>query len=143
MQYDYDLLGNRVHQASMDAGERWTLSDVAGKPIRSWDAAGSCGGRRTTLYAVHGTLRTAKGTGGAGREDGIRRKPGRLQQNHRDGLGSSTAPASSRTSGTTSKATCCSSQRELLQDYKERVNWLQNPACSKREGSRAARHTTR
>src|SRR5262249_20650843 len=38
MRYDYDLLGNRIHQASMEAGERWTLSDAVGKPIRAWDS---------------------------------------------------------------------------------------------------------
>ncbi len=38
MRYDYDMLGNRVHQASMEAGERWMLSDVAGNPIRAWDS---------------------------------------------------------------------------------------------------------
>ena len=38
MQYDYDMLSNRIHQASMDAGERWMLNDVMGKPIRSWDS---------------------------------------------------------------------------------------------------------
>lgn len=38
--YDYDLLGNRIHQASMDAGERWMLSDVLGQPIRAWDSRG-------------------------------------------------------------------------------------------------------
>lgn len=40
MRYDYDLLGNRIHQSSMDAGDRWMLNDVAGKPIRSWDGRG-------------------------------------------------------------------------------------------------------
>ena len=40
MRYDHDLLGNRIHQASMDAGERWMLNDVTGKPIRSWDSRG-------------------------------------------------------------------------------------------------------
>ena len=38
MRYDYDMLGNRIHQSSMDAGERWVLSDVTGKPIRAWDS---------------------------------------------------------------------------------------------------------
>jgi YD repeat-containing protein len=38
MRYDYDLLGNRIHQASMEAGRRWTLDDVAGKTIRAWDS---------------------------------------------------------------------------------------------------------
>jgi RHS repeat-associated protein len=37
MCYDYDMLGNRIHQFSMEAGARWTLSDVAGNPIRAWD----------------------------------------------------------------------------------------------------------
>jgi RHS repeat-associated protein len=37
MRYDYDMLGTRLHQASMEAGERWMLTDVAGKPIRAWN----------------------------------------------------------------------------------------------------------
>ena len=35
MCYDYDMLGNRIHQISMDAGARWMLSDAAAKPIRA------------------------------------------------------------------------------------------------------------
>ncbi len=38
MLYDYDLLGNVIHQHSMDAGERWLLNNVAGNPIRRWDS---------------------------------------------------------------------------------------------------------
>jgi RHS repeat-associated protein len=38
MRYDYDMLGNRIHQSSMEAGQRWMLNDVTGKPIRSWDS---------------------------------------------------------------------------------------------------------
>ena len=38
MRYDYDMLGTRIHQASMEAGERWMLNDVAGKPICAWDS---------------------------------------------------------------------------------------------------------
>src|SRR4030095_2884390 len=33
-----DLLGQRIHQAGMDAGERWRLDDVAGKPLYAWDS---------------------------------------------------------------------------------------------------------
>ncbi len=40
MRYDYDLLGNRIHQASMEAGERWALNDVVGNQIRAWDSRG-------------------------------------------------------------------------------------------------------
>ena len=38
MRYDYDLLGNRIHQASMEAGERWTLNDVSRKVLYGWDS---------------------------------------------------------------------------------------------------------
>jgi RHS repeat-associated protein len=40
MRYAYDMLGNRIHQSSMEAGARWMLNDVAGKPIRAWDSRG-------------------------------------------------------------------------------------------------------
>jgi RHS repeat-associated protein len=38
MRYDHDMLGNQIHQASMEAGERWMLNDVAGQPSRAWDS---------------------------------------------------------------------------------------------------------
>jgi RHS repeat-associated protein len=38
MRYDYDLLGSRIHQASMEAGKRWMLNDVVGQPIYAWDS---------------------------------------------------------------------------------------------------------
>jgi hypothetical protein len=40
MRYDYDMLGSPIHQTSMEAGERWTLNDVAGSPFRAWDSRG-------------------------------------------------------------------------------------------------------
>src|SRR5262249_17422341 len=38
MIYDYDMLSQQVHQVSMDAGERWMLNNVVGKPVRAWDS---------------------------------------------------------------------------------------------------------
>jgi RHS repeat-associated protein len=38
--YAYDVLSNRIHQTSLDSGPRWTISDAAGKPLRSWDGRG-------------------------------------------------------------------------------------------------------
>ncbi|MBS0423447.1 MAG: toxin [Proteobacteria bacterium] len=38
MRYDYDMLGTRIHQASMEAGERWLLNDAMGKPLYAWDS---------------------------------------------------------------------------------------------------------
>lgn len=40
MCYSYDMLGSRIHQHSMEAGARWMLNDVAGKPVRAWDSRG-------------------------------------------------------------------------------------------------------
>ena len=49
MQYAYCAVGpeqqeegasNRIHQLSMEAGARWTLNDVTGNPIRTWDSRG-------------------------------------------------------------------------------------------------------
>lgn len=37
---DFDMLGTRVHSASMEAGERWMLNDVAAKPIYGWNSRG-------------------------------------------------------------------------------------------------------
>ncbi len=38
MRYDYDLLGTRARQRSMEAGERRILRDVAGKSTYGWDS---------------------------------------------------------------------------------------------------------
>lgn len=38
IRYDYDMLGNRISQHSMEGGSRWILKDVVGKPIRAWDS---------------------------------------------------------------------------------------------------------
>ena len=45
MRYDYSIAGpekgkeaaSRIHQVSMDAGQRWMLHNVVGNPLRSWD----------------------------------------------------------------------------------------------------------
>ncbi|MFN8484247.1 MAG: SpvB/TcaC N-terminal domain-containing protein [Anaerolineae bacterium] len=40
MRYAYDMLDTPLFQFSMEAGRRWILTDVAGKPIRAWDSRG-------------------------------------------------------------------------------------------------------
>ena len=55
MVYDHDMLGNRIHQSSMEAGERWVLNDATGKPIRAWDSRGHA--FRTDYDALHRPLR--------------------------------------------------------------------------------------
>ncbi|BBB92590.1 MAG TPA: SpvB/TcaC N-terminal domain-containing protein [Methylomusa anaerophila] len=40
MQYKYDMLGSKVYQRSMDAGQRWLLMNILGNPLRTWDERG-------------------------------------------------------------------------------------------------------
>ena len=40
MRYDYDMLSTRIHQASMEAGERWMLNDAGGKLVYTWNSRG-------------------------------------------------------------------------------------------------------
>lgn len=47
MRFDYNLLGVRTNQTSMEAGARWILNDVTGQPIRVWDSRGHT---VTTIY---------------------------------------------------------------------------------------------
>lgn len=63
MRYDHDLLGNQIHSDSIDAGERWSLGDAAGRPLYTWDSRGH---RIRTGYDVLGRpveshLRTGAG----------------------------------------------------------------------------------
>lgn len=37
MLFEYDMLGNKVYQRSMDAGQRWLLINIMGNPLRTWD----------------------------------------------------------------------------------------------------------
>jgi RHS repeat-associated protein len=47
MLYDYNMLGTRIHQASMEGGQRWTLADITGKHLCAWDSRGHT---HTTTY---------------------------------------------------------------------------------------------
>ena len=40
LRYDYNMLGDVIHHASMEAGERWMLNDVSGNAIRAFDSRG-------------------------------------------------------------------------------------------------------
>jgi RHS repeat-associated protein len=42
MTYDYNMLSSRLHQSSVDAGDRWMLNDATGKPLVGWDSRDHC-----------------------------------------------------------------------------------------------------
>ena len=131
MRYDYDLLGNVIHQASMEAGERWMLADVAGNLIRAWDS------RRFLRRMTYDELR--RPTGLHVTENGLERLAERTvygeslgdAANHRtrvhrvfDGAGIVTSTAYDF------KGNPRESRRDLLPNYKQAVDWRQNPATS-------------
>lgn len=131
MRYDYDLLGNRIHQASMEAGERWMLSDAAGRPIRAWDSRHFL--RRWTydelrrliglFVSENGTERLAERTVyGEGQGDAANHR-GQIFQRY-DSAGVTTNV------GYDFKGNLREHKRELLPSYELAVNWLQNPAAT-------------
>jgi RHS repeat-associated protein len=128
---DYDMLGNRIHQASMEAGERWMLSDIIGKSIRAWDSRGF-----THRHAYDELRRPVELLV---TEDGVERLAERTvygegqgsSNNHRgrmfqifDGAGVVTSEAYDF------KGNLKSSRRDLLPDYTDDVDWAQDPIAN-------------
>ena len=50
----YDIAGNLLYQYSMDAGDRWMLNDVTGKPLYAWDSRNNI--LHTTYDPLHRPL---------------------------------------------------------------------------------------
>ena len=128
MRYDYDMLGNRIHQASMEAGERWMLNDVAGKPLYAWDS------RDHRFRTAYDPLRRPTDSflrEGAGAEllvgrsvyGETRPNPEAEQPARQGGSSSSIRPASSPATPTTSRATCCAASASSRSDYKTTLDW--------------------
>lgn len=133
MRYTHDLTGTLAYQASMEAGERWVLSDVAGQPIRSWDAR-SCT-RRVTYDELRRPTALFVSDGG----------PERLA--HRTVYGEESGDAGNHRTrvfrefddgGVVSsdaydyKGNLLASGRRYLVDYKNPVDWQSAPAVEDR-----------
>jgi RHS repeat-associated protein len=56
MKMDYDLTGRQIHLSSMEAGERWVVSDVLSKALYTWDS------RLHQAHTVYDALRRAVNT---------------------------------------------------------------------------------
>jgi len=149
MRSRYDMLGQQIHQASMEAGERWMLGDVAGKPIRAWDSRGHNSVtaydalRRPVEQYVRGTTadsdpRTLNrnilvdkieyGEGQANAEPlNLRTRVYR----HSDSAGVATNaalnPVNNRAEAFDFKGNLLRSTRQLVTDYKAIPDWLLNP----------------
>ena len=147
MRYDYTMLGTKLHQASMEAGERWMLNDATGKPIRAWD-------NRLYVFsneydALHRPLRSYV-QGGDPSEPNAKLYPQKIQfartlygdssdtgltplqqtqanlrgkvYRHFDGAGAATTDLYDF------KGNPLQSARQFASDYKNAPDWSQNPA---------------
>ena len=145
MRCDYDLLRNRIHQSSMEAGERWMLNDVTGKPLRVWDS------RRFLRRMTYDALRRPTGlyvTDPAGAERlAVRTVYGEAQgdaQNLRGRVYQIFDDAGIVTSvGYDFKGNLLESRRDLVRVTAQPTDWLHSPAGERRQLSRAGRRTTR
>ena len=142
MTYDYDLLGGQIHQASMEAGDRWMLNNVVGKPIRMWDSRNHV--LRTTYDALQRPMQLFVKTGsdpeilaeqtvyGEGQGDATNHR-GQIYQ-HFDSAGVATNGSFDF------KGNLVSSTRQLVQDYKTIPDWSSNPALETEVFSSSSRY---
>jgi RHS repeat-associated protein len=131
MRYDFDMLSSPIHQASMEAGERWMLNNVAGNPIRTWDSRYF--NRRMTYDALQRPLELfVTDTNGAEflaeKTEYGESMPDPEMTNHRlkpwkvyDGAGVLVSDSYDF------KGNLKISKRQLLPDYKVQVDWSLNP----------------
>lgn len=142
MRYNYDLLGHRIHQASMEAGERWMLNNVAGKPIRMSDSRNhvlrttyDALQRPTQLFVKTGSdpeILTEKTVYGEGQGDAKNHR-GRIYQ-HFDSAGVTTNEEFDF------KGNLASSKRQLVQNYKTIPDLSSNPALETEVFSSSTRY---
>lgn len=126
---DYDVAGTRLHEAGLEAGERWALADVAGNPVRAWDS------RRHDLRSGYDALRRPRQThlrtaGGVelrvletfyGEPEGpARNLRGRVHRQF-DQAGVAT------NAGYDFKGNLVEATRRLLAEYRHTVDWAASP----------------
>jgi RHS repeat-associated protein len=149
VRYAYDMLGNRIHQSSMEAGQRWMLNDVAGKSIRSWDSRGHNAIttydalRRPVRQFVRGTtadsdprtrnrdLLVDRVEYGEDRSDAAALNLRTRISRHSDGAGVVTnvvvSPLNNQPEAYDFKGNQLRTSRQFLADYTAIPDWLQNP----------------
>jgi RHS repeat-associated protein len=132
MRYDFDMLGATILHSSMEAGERWTLNDVAGQTAFAWDSRAHR--MRSTFDALRRPLdsflqegsdperligRTVYGESVVNPEASNLR--GRVFQQF-DQTGVMTSEAYDF------KGNLLSGRRRLAQEYKTTIDWSATPA---------------
>jgi RHS repeat-associated protein len=132
MTYDYDMLGTRIRQLSVDAGERWMLNDVGGKPLLAWDQRDhrirrefDAARRPLNLWVQTGSnpeVLAEQAVYGEKQASAVANNlRGKLIQQF-DGVGVATITKFDF------KGNPLASSRQALVDYKDPVDWSQSPA---------------
>ena len=131
MTYAYDLVSNRIHQSSADAGQRWSLVEIAKKPLRTWDSRGyrfryeyDALRRQTALFVRNENTAeklAEKIVYGEGQYNDLARNlRGKLFQ-HLDAAGIAA------NNSFDFKGNLLSGSRQLLRDYHDEVDWSSSP----------------
>jgi RHS repeat-associated protein len=130
--YDYNVRKNRIHQASMEAGERWMLSDVIGKSLYGWDNRSH---RFRTAYDLIRRPTDSFLRDGVNSEILVARtiygesRPNPEANNLRSKVVELHDQAGVLTSGEYDfKSNLLTSSRQLLQNYQDETDWSQSPA---------------
>ena len=134
--YAYDLVGNRIYQSSVDAGQRWAVLEIGKKPLRAWDGRGFEFRyrydmlRRQTDYFVRGEHSAEKLAekliyGEGQHNDLARNLRGKVFQN-RDEAGLATYDSYDF------KGNLLRNSRRLLRDYHDDVDWNRSPELEER-----------
>ncbi|KAH9206572.1 virulence plasmid 65kDa B protein-domain-containing protein [Leptodontidium sp. 2 PMI_412] len=130
IQYDYNMGGELIHQASMEAGERWTFTDSLNQHVLTWNSRGFV--NRSVYDKLHRVVEAwcRDGTGPEKMVEKImygetvsdatsRNLRGRIFQTH-DQSGLST------NSHFDFKYNVLSNERQLAQNYKDILDWSGN-----------------
>jgi RHS repeat-associated protein len=136
MEYDYDMLGNQMRQASMEAGAHWILNNINGNSIRSWDSRGfrrrmsyDTLGRPLDLFVTNNISSSAETEFLAQRTTYGEAKPSPHTTNHRLKIWQVRDEAGLLVNEKYDfKGNLAITKRQLLSDYKPQItNWLENP----------------
>jgi RHS repeat-associated protein len=131
MRYDYDMLSTRLRQISVDAGTRWMLNDAMGKLLLAWDSRShrfrheyDALHRPTNLHVRtgrHAEIVAERIVYGEGQPNDLALNLRGKAFRQFDGAGIVTNERYDF------KGNLLKSTRQLLEDYKNNVNWTQSP----------------
>jgi len=136
MSYDYDMVRNRIHQSSADAGDRWTIDEATGKPLRMWDSRDhqfryeyDVLRRQTGLFVQTGVAAerlAEKIVYGEGLPNDLALNLRGKSFRNLDGAGIAINNAYDF------KGNLLNNSRQLLRDYREDVDWSHSPELEER-----------